>query len=106
MRSFSNMVWLPIVTVAFADVIPILKTTKSVRDEGWESYTHSSRAITGPSGFARRRTRVMCSLGIQTFTPMLMLYAAIDGPSCVTRLIEKADSCTKRYDVGVLRETA
>ena len=48
----------------------------------------------------------MCSLGIQTFMPTLMLYAIFEGTSCVTRLIEKGDSCTKRYDVGLLRETA
>jgi len=106
MRSFSSIVWLPTVTVAFADVIPILEVKRSARDKGWESCTHSSRARIGPSGFVCRRTRVICSLGIQTFTPTLMLYAVFDGPSRVTRLIEKADSCTKRYDVGLLRETA
>jgi len=85
----SSTVWSSIVTVALVDVIPI-----------------SSRARTGPSGFAWRRTRVMYSLGIQTFTPTLILYTEFKDPSCVTRFIEKAESCRKRYEVGVLRETA
>lgn len=76
MRSLSSMDWLPIVTVALADVIPILykKTdAESAHRRSRKRCSYSSRARTGPSGFGERRTKVICSLGIHTFTPTLML---------------------------------